>query len=79
MNKRNQIITFFGQTYRLRAIQEGCSMVIILDERLNTHWQESQGWNDLGHLANVMVKQGFAADHAEALSLLNSVHADGIG
>lgn len=54
-------------------------MVIILDERLNTHWQESQGWNDLGHLANVMVKQGFAADHAEALSLLNSVHADGIG
>lgn len=73
------MIAFFEQTYRLRDIQKGCSVVIILDERLTPHWQEYQEWDDLGHVANVMVKQGFTADHAEALNLLNSINVNGNG
>lgn len=79
MNKSNQIIAFFRQTYRLRFIQEGYGVGIILEERIDPHWKGCLVWDDLDHLANLLVKQGFTADHAEALNLLNNIHAVGNG
>jgi hypothetical protein len=79
VSKRNQIIVFLGQTYRLRVAKEECELIIILEEYIKPYWQECQKWDDPGHLANMMVKQGTVADHAEALTLLNNVLTNGNG
>ncbi|MES9971413.1 MAG: hypothetical protein ABW092_15375 [Candidatus Thiodiazotropha sp.] len=77
--KKNQIVTFFEQTYQLKINQEECGVVIILAKRLNPGQKECLDWDDFGHVANVMVKQGIVSDHSEALILLNSIYADGSG
>ena len=77
MNNRNQIIAAFGQAYRLRVVEEEHDLFFILDAFLMSHWHEWQRWDDPGHAANLMVKHGVVADHAEALHLLNRARTDG--
>lgn len=79
MGKKNQIAAFCGQTVQLKSYQEECGVVTILAKRFYPHQKECLGWVDLGHVANVMVKQGTVAVHSDVLILLNSIYTDGSG
>lgn len=79
VSKSFHIIAYIEQAYRLRGSKDKHGLIIALDVLMNSHWNELQQFHDPGHVANMIVKQGVAVDHAEALNLLNSVHANGNG
>ena len=75
MDCGNQIIVHIGHIYRIicKASPDGFYVL----EALKDHgWEEVRCWDDPGHVANVMVRHGVAADHADALNMLGVPSCD---
>lgn len=41
--------------------------------RVGNSWQTVQEWEDVGHVANLLVKSGYESEHLPALELLNAL------
>jgi len=76
MSHSDMIITYIGVAYRLRKKASEKGDICVLEAQYGGAWEQVREWDDPGHVANILVKYGIAADHAAALKLLGVTSCD---
>lgn len=67
-----KIVAEIGQVYRIKRSSGLDSPLFTLEAFYKPHWYECQKWDDPGHVADLLVKHGVAADHQSAFEILKS-------
>ena len=72
MSYSKKIIVEISYVYRLWHISTSEGLLYALEAQSNDGLKITREWDDTGHVANILVKQGVAPDHKSALELLKS-------
>lgn len=72
MGTPEKIVAEIGRVYRIVRSCGADGPLFTLEAFYDPYWYQCQKWDDPGHVADLLVRYGTAADHQSAFEMLKA-------